>query len=800
MSDWKNQSGNTVGRNALFNNLNYNNGIFKYLNSKLIHLNPNNKTIVGIGTNEPFSKLSFGDYKKNPNDDYTFALHENTNGIEKIGLKIYNNTDSNLDYDYGLSMIVSNLDNNDDRMTVTDTGHFFINEKPYNTTSTFNIKGSLKTSDVITIGYNNKNNSPDFGSLRYNKINDSLEIKNNRNKQGDEQWSKLLVEVGTNTNWESGSNGIYKSSKISIKDPNIGIKKPLINHALSVEGNVVIGSESTLKKLINVNSYPSGVMVVKENLFIGEINNNYEPNASFEIKSNMKPLIIAGENNKTYNKLTNNSVIVGNSNNIKNINYVFGEDNKSNGTHNLIIGKKNRIVDDFNNYSLSSINLPDYSYIFGENNSTNSKFTFINGKDCNINTNPERNKFTMTYNKIIFGEKNYIHDIFEYKNNLINDDSTFTNTAYPQGIIFGNNNNIFSNVKATGLKKLHKDTDANNFNDSKTNGYIFGLSNKIQGKDIDINCTIMGDTNECYHSGGIWGNNNRLGWKTNHESEHKLDINVANKLNSFIIGNNIINTYPWKHCGWDSYNKLPDVSVDKQPPILLTVGQGPLDKDGNKIDFIKDSTFSVDVSGNARCNNMVMRNPNGGLLSARIIDGTKFSVGGNEFDGVNHYVVHTEIFTGLTKLMKNATLTTPPSKYISIPFKGRLVKIISILDAPNVSFSSMVPGDINKGEREIHIEFNLYGGDQQNTVLIKHPYEKKGNVDQKWNVDPAKSIDDAKRPQTDLILENNKNNILKTDNNVIQIKATKLQRGYGTDAPEFLKASITLIIAKNNNL
>ena len=69
-------------------------------------------------------------------------------------------------------------------------------------------------------------------------------------------------------------------------------------------------------------------------------------------------------------------------------------------------------------------------------------------------------------------------------------------------MIFGNNNKILSNVNAI---KLISNTGAYKF--SNTSGVIFGKSNKIQGKDTDINSFVIGDSNECYHSGIIIGNN-----------------------------------------------------------------------------------------------------------------------------------------------------------------------------------------------------------------------------------------------------------------------------------------------------
>ena len=64
MSNWRNQYGNSIGRNVQFNSLNYKEGIFKYNNNKLYHKNDNLRTVLGIGTNEPFSRLSFGNGKR----------------------------------------------------------------------------------------------------------------------------------------------------------------------------------------------------------------------------------------------------------------------------------------------------------------------------------------------------------------------------------------------------------------------------------------------------------------------------------------------------------------------------------------------------------------------------------------------------------------------------------------------------------------------------------------------------------------------------------------------------------------
>jgi hypothetical protein len=759
MSNWKKHSGNSIGRNALFNNLNYNNGIFKYVNNKLIHKNPNNKTIVGIGTLEPFSKLSFGDFNKNKLDDYTFALHENES--EKVGIKLFNNS-GDLTYKNGLKLFASN----DKGLIITDEDKYFINENPFDSYHTINIRGSLKTSNIITIGDTVDENSPN-GSLRYKSDINKIQIK-----VKDIEWTNILLESGSDTQWNSIKNGIYKKSNVFITDDSYMISE--LKHSLSIYGNCVIGSNN-LNKSIASND---GILVITKNISLGNIPNNHNPKAFIQIvtNNNKKPLMICGTNNNI-NDSNNNSIIIGSNNTSTttvNENFIYGSGNTFKSNNLLVMGNDNNIHEDTNK-----------SYVFGNTNKINGTFNFINGDENNINSYIESTN-NKTIQNIVVGYNNNICD----KENVNDGDysDTFDNLSTPNGVIFGNNNNILSNSNA--LDYSVGDVEKNKFRNKKIKGYMMGISNTIQGKNIDSSCFILGDNNKCYDSGIVLGDGNTLGDKTI----------SSNNMNSFLIGNNLSNTKPWTHCGWGSYNKLPNVSqAENQPPILFTVGQGPLDKDGNKIDFDKDSTFSVDVSGNVRCNNMIMKNPHGGLLSARIIDADNFSVGGNEFDGANDYVINIIIPT------YNVFPGNKWKKYIYVPYDGYIHKIISVLNLPHIKHTT----DTITLNDKVTIDISFYDDKDSKwtNTQIQHDKIENGGSEKKkdvvTNIEQSIKINSYPKPSESketVYIRNPDHDPTNFSPRSIMIETNTFQNGYGSEYNHLLYSDITIIVRKFNNL
>ena len=58
---WKNQGGNNFNLNI--DNFTAQSGIWNYSNGKLYHKNLRFGTSVGLGTDKPFSRLSFGNHE-----------------------------------------------------------------------------------------------------------------------------------------------------------------------------------------------------------------------------------------------------------------------------------------------------------------------------------------------------------------------------------------------------------------------------------------------------------------------------------------------------------------------------------------------------------------------------------------------------------------------------------------------------------------------------------------------------------------------------------------------------------------
>ena len=182
-----------------------------------------------------------------------------------------------------------------------------------------------------------------------------LEVKNRPGQLGDEQWSKLLMETSTSAFWNSSNKGIYKISNVTIKSPDINETIPSTKHALSIEGNLVVGNTNTFNKNIDINN---GVIITKNNLHIGDFyssDEKYKPESLLSMYSTLvKPFIIAGKDNKI--NLSENSLVFGNANIITKTNFIFGNNNNCNGNLNLQIGTDNHI-DGTNT---------DYSYILGK--------------------------------------------------------------------------------------------------------------------------------------------------------------------------------------------------------------------------------------------------------------------------------------------------------------------------------------------------------------------------------------------------------------------------------------------------
>ena len=111
------------------------------------------------------------------NDGSVFAIHEQKDGTEIVGISFYENPGTNNasnDTKYGLKFLVSDptIDQEilkDHKMIITNDGRFFINQEPYKNSATVDINGSLRTNNVITIGENNDDDITYFGSIRYKK-------------------------------------------------------------------------------------------------------------------------------------------------------------------------------------------------------------------------------------------------------------------------------------------------------------------------------------------------------------------------------------------------------------------------------------------------------------------------------------------------------------------------------------------------------------------------------------------------------------------------------------------------------
>ena len=163
---WKNHGGNNTHRNIRTDNLNYNSGTWNEdasIRFKKYYKTSGAPSILGIGTDSPYSRLSFGESGDKNNVgriDYnsaSFALYEGSQGSNAVGLSYIDNTvyDSfgitNKEHYLGVYVDTDNrayfMDNSQNAMTYFTKDSLCINKFPEtNRLYNLDISGSIKTS------------------------------------------------------------------------------------------------------------------------------------------------------------------------------------------------------------------------------------------------------------------------------------------------------------------------------------------------------------------------------------------------------------------------------------------------------------------------------------------------------------------------------------------------------------------------------------------------------------------------------------------------------------------------------
>lgn len=668
---WKNQGG--VKNNVKVANLNSSGGAWSFVDGYFFHKNKLAGSSVGIGTSKPFSRLSFGnheDLRIEQSDNFKepiLAFSEKKDGLKGTGIGYYYNRDQrNFPFTHGLKFMCGavdqkiTLEDENVKLYITNNGRFFFNKSPTDaTTSTLDVKGGISLTGAAVIGTDNTTNV--VGSIKFEKSLTGGYGKLMIKDKEDGQWSVIKSERAgaLDTNWKANKQGqiFYDVANIAIG------QKKTFNSKLSIKGDIVIGNDKLLDKVFNHTTASDGTLIVGKQIIIANENTNTNINESVLLNLNdieSKSFILGGPKssiNGSYNLSLGNIVNVNG-----NYSYGFGENVKMyNANYSFGFGKNITIG------STSKTTIGSYNLIVGKDNNALCNETFIMGEGNNCNSNESiliggTNiiKSTIAVTNMICGNGNSIRDI---DNSIDNGKSS--------GYILGNNNLILSQ---TGKAEFNKDINA----------YILGESNKALATKSLQSSMIFGDSNEIKSSAYIIGNNNvhDLAGK-NKQIEPEIGI---------VIGNNIDNSYPWNHAGIRDYNRL-DLSkkwataadkphIDKQPGLLMVVGQGK----SNKSFDPTTGTFSIDLSGTVRCTNLISNKPNTGLVRCNTLDAKVFKMDGNTINGLTEYSLTFEVDT----LVKTTFLGVYPldNKAFPIPYPSKIKKIMSTLDLPNINYDN----------------------------------------------------------------------------------------------------------------
>ncbi len=779
---WKTQGG--IRNNMKVSGLNSSSGAWSFKKGYFYHKNKLAGTSVGIGTTEPFSRLSFGNHEElriEQSDSFKepiIAFSENKTGLKGSGIGYYFNRDQrNFPFTHGLKFICSNSDQNisledeNVKLYITNNGRFFFNKEPSDSNlSTLDIEGGMSLTGSIVVGNDTINN---VGTIKFEKSLSGGYGKLLIKDKEDSDWSVIKSERAgaLDTNWKANQQGqiFYDIENVAIG------QKVNFNSKLSVKGDVVIGNDELLKTPFNYSSSKDGTLIIGKQLIIA--NKDFNKNINESILLNLggfdlKSFILGGKNstlNGNYNISLGKGVSVNG-----NYSYGFGDNIKLyNAEHSLGFGKNLTIG------SAAKTDIGSYNLIVGKGNIALCNECFIMGEGNNCNSN----------DSVLLGGTNIIKSTIAVTNlicgngNSIRDMDTGIENSKSSGYILGNNNNILSQTTNTNYNK-------------NLNVYIFGESNKALGTKKIQSSFILGDSNDARSSCYIIGNSIYHDLSgTNGQIEPEIGI---------VIGSNINNSYPWNHSGIRDYNRLDLTKkwnvvadkphIDKQPGLLMVVGQGKDDKTFDPT----TGPFSIDISGNVRCTNIISNKPNAGMVRCNTLDSKMFKYNGFVIPGFTEYSLTFEIDTmDRTTFLPVAILD---DRRFAIPYKAKIKKMISILDMPNISYDSTTTA----GDVVIKVINDKTGADKKE-ITITHPVIMPPPKPNPQALNPAPTyarwneVQEAKKWPTldeNVIQKVTPSTVVLVDEN-INIKVTGAQKGFGiANFRGLTKAKITIIFEK----
>tara|TARA_B100000575_G_scaffold191104_1_gene154191 strand:- start:3736 stop:22587 length:18852 start_codon:yes stop_codon:yes gene_type:complete len=557
---WKQHSGAKKNRNVKATSVLMEKSNFweRGSNLELYHDNDGSTTYLGIGTNAPYSRLSFGDsavqrrlpYANNGN----FAFCEKNDGSEATGIGFYERFKSNdptlKRLFTGLKFVV-NKDNNNTmdtsgqnvKLLLRDDGKMILGHDPDFTTALepyniamFDVSGNIRTSNYMILnkvetitGYKPP------GAIRY----DGLKLIY-FDDDGRDQVIKVESDVAATGDWSSGQDEDGNFT-VYLQAVPVGILRNLYDQDLfeaefQVEGRITVGDQAWMKipifsgtTIFDVSG--DGIMSIQNNIGI----HTHEPQAMLDCNLyNNSPWIKCGLDDVD---VSGQSVGMGQQIDIKSgLNFVFGQnhtiiaDPSTNLTHrSFVMGSDNRVIDGRDATIFGQDNLihnsPDSSanFIFGINNRIfDCSSGFIAGEDCTLGYIAGGREWS-AYASQAMGKENFVISYISHA------------AGYKNKIIKGNYNTVFGSYNDISGSYLSMSDGSGNYIKDSSGCFAFGFSNQVFQDTSGSFLSGISNTETTGEYNALFGNT-----QTSLRSQQNLVCGKSNSLtdttNNLIMG------------------------------------------------------------------------------------------------------------------------------------------------------------------------------------------------------------------------------------------------------------------------
>lgn len=430
--------------------------------------------ILGLGTNTPSCRLSFGKNTSNVFDNEiekeslpAICFNEEPDGTDATGITYYERYDeiTGERAESGMAFVVNNenyrptyegtvftntIDVSQNKtipmsILTRTSGHsaVLINHDPAQTTQravfgnervSLDISGAARVSDFLILGNSNTivGNSTDFNSLNDGTLifdGEKLYIKQVGINIPSEILLKTDSDAGTAGNFESRFTGIYQTLSTligALPDTNI------FRNTFSIVGNSIFGSDTVY--VDNAIEFLGDPLAVKTKGIISVQNgigiNVFVVAAAIDASCSTIPYIIMGSNNEKVD-ISQNTVVIGDGNRFAgNKTCVFGDTNNNSGDYLFNIGSNN-------------INLGNTCFVHGNRHQTNINKSAIFGEfnsviDTEKTTSPNKNQYNF-----ISGYNNTFRD--GSSNCLFGTNIDMSGVSYSSA--FGYNADVSNNIR-----------------------------------------------------------------------------------------------------------------------------------------------------------------------------------------------------------------------------------------------------------------------------------------------------------------------------------------------------------------